>query len=45
VKGNFGADTGVSMSIYTNKKSDWRRLDVIHLLMSHRSYRELFVMT
>jgi hypothetical protein len=42
VKGDFGADTGVSMSLYTTKKSDWRRLDVIHLLMNHRSYSELY---
>jgi hypothetical protein len=38
VKNNFGADTGVSMSLYKNPKFDWRHLDVIHLLMSHRSY-------
>ncbi|XP_046640933.1 uncharacterized protein LOC124326253 isoform X2 [Daphnia pulicaria] len=38
VKGDFGAATGVSMSLYKNLKFDWRHLDVIHLLMNHRSY-------
>jgi hypothetical protein len=45
VKGDFGADTGVSMSLYKNRKFDWRHLDIIHLLMNHRSYNELFVIT
>jgi hypothetical protein len=40
VKGDFGAATGVSMSLYKNLKFDWRHLDAIHLLMNHRSYRE-----
>lgn len=40
VKGNFGADTGVSVSVYKNPQMDWRRLDIIHLLMGHRSYMD-----
>ncbi|KAI9563498.1 hypothetical protein GHT06_010961 [Daphnia sinensis] len=38
VKGDFGVDTGVSVSIYKNPIMDWRRLDIIHLLSGHRSY-------
>ncbi|XP_046641059.1 uncharacterized protein LOC124326343 [Daphnia pulicaria] len=40
VKGDFGADTSVSMSLYKNRKFDWRHLDIIHLLMNHRSYMD-----
>jgi hypothetical protein len=34
----------VSMNLYKNRKFDWRHLDIIHLLMNHRSYSELFAM-
>ena len=38
VKGNFGADTTVSMSLYDNPTFNWRHLDAIHLLVNHRDY-------
>ena len=38
VKGNFGADTSVSMNLYENPTFNWRHLDAIHLLVNHRSY-------
>ncbi|XP_032790024.2 uncharacterized protein LOC116927145 isoform X1 [Daphnia magna] len=40
VKGNFGADTGVSSNVYADPQMDWRRLDIIHLLAGHRSYMD-----
>jgi hypothetical protein len=41
VKGDFGAAVNVSMQIYYNPKFDWRSYDALHLLTSHRYYRNL----
>lgn len=39
VKGDFGADTGVSSNLYRHSKDlDWHKLDAIHLLINHRYY-------
>ena len=38
VKGNFGADTGISQRLYKNRQHRWRQLDAIHLLINHRYY-------
>ena len=44
VKGQFGADTGVSMKLYHREdKWSWCTLDAIHLLINHRSYRKLYL--
>ena len=41
VKGDFGADTSVSMSLYDNPTFNWRHLDAIHLLVNHRVYSKI----
>ena len=38
VKGNFGADKGISQGLYKNRQHRWRQLDAIHLLINHRYY-------
>lgn len=38
VKGAFGADTGISGKLYNDLNFQWRKLDVVHLMMRHRNY-------
>ncbi len=42
VKIKFGADIGISLKLYKDPAFNWRALDAIHLLISHRSYRMCF---
>ncbi|XP_046640742.1 uncharacterized protein LOC124326129 [Daphnia pulicaria] len=40
VKGDFGADTEVGSNLFTDPNYDWRRFDIIHMLMGHRYYMD-----
>ena len=42
VKIKFGADIGISLKLYKDSTFNWRALDAIHLLISHRSYSMCF---
>ncbi len=41
LNGEFGVVWTVSLQLYIDENFDWRKLDVIHLLVNHRRYCRL----